>query len=350
MADSKPLLAALRGETTWPPPVWLMRQAGRYLPEYRAVRAGAPTFLDLCYNPDLAVEVTLQPLRRFPLDAAILFSDILVVPDALGVKVGFVEGEGPKLEAISRRSEIEALDEGAIEGHLGPVFETLRRLRGCLPAATTLIGFSGAPFTLAAYMIEGGSSADFGKALRLAREDSGLFATLIERLSDAIVHYCSLQIDAGAEVIQLFDSWAGALEPSGRRDFCLRPLARIAGELNARHPNVPVIAFPRGVGPQYREFARDLPVQGLSLDQFTSPRWAARHLREKGLCLQGNLDPEALLGPVDAMLEEADEIVAAWAAGPFIFNLGHGVQPATNPDRVAILVEHLKSRPQCATR
>ena len=340
----KPLLAALRGQELRPPPLWLMRQAGRYLPEYRALRTSVGSFLELCYTPDLAVEVTLQPVRRFGLDAAILFSDILVVPDALGAEVRFVEGEGPRLSTVREHRDLDGLELGRQRAHLEPVYRTVSRLRRELPATVALIGFSGAPWTLAAYMVEGQGSRDFAIARRLARREPLLFGALIELLTRAVEEHLSAQIEAGAEAVQLFDSWAGVLPPEECERWCIAPAHRIVKTLHDRHPGVPVIAFPRGIGATYRTYAEAVPADAIALDTTVPMGWAAESLRPgRSLCLQGNLDPIALLGPVPAMLAEADRIVAAAQGRPLVFNLGHGVLPDTPPETVAALAGHLKS-------
>lgn len=343
-ASKKPLLAALAGEKRSRPPVWLMRQAGRYLPEYRAVRAQVGSFLELCYAPDLAVEVTLQPIRRYGFDAAILFSDILVVPDALGQAVRFVEGEGPRLDPLRDAAALDRLRLDRLHEHLAPVYATLRRLAAELPPEVALIGFAGAPWTLAAYMVEGGGSKEFWVARRLARENPVLFGRLIDLLTEAVTRYLEAQVAAGAEVLQLFDSWAGVLPESERERWCVEPTRRIVEALRRRHPQVPVIAFPRGIGAGYAAFAQAVPVQGLSLDTTVPVAWAAQSLRrEPFLCLQGNLDPAALLASEAALLAEAGAIVAAHGDRPFIFNLGHGVSLETPPEAVSRLVAYLKS-------
>ena len=340
----KPLLAALAGHKAARPPVWLMRQAGRYLPEYRELRRSVGGFLDMCYNPDLAVEITLQPIRRYGFDAAILFSDILVVPHALGSEVRFVEGEGPQLTPLLREADLAKLGFAGFDRHLEPIFATLRRLRVALPAETTLIGFSGAPWTLAAYMVEGSGSKEWLAPRRMARRDPALFGALIDLLTDAITRYLSAQVEAGAEVLQLFDSWAGVLPEPELRRWCIEPTKRIVETLRQRHPSIPIIAFPRGIGAAYATFAEEVAVQGISLDTTVPVGWAAASLRrEPALCLQGNLDPMALLGDVPALLAEADRIVAAYGDRPFIFNLGHGVTQETPPESVGRLVAHLKS-------
>jgi uroporphyrinogen decarboxylase len=340
---TKPLLRALAGEALSRPPVWLMRQAGRYLPEYREVRASARDFLDFCYRPELAVEVTLQPLRRFPLDAAILFSDILVVPDALGVAVRFVEGEGPRLDPIRDAAGLDRLDDSRLHLHLASVYDTIRRLRTALPPRVALIGFAGAPWTLAAYVVEGQGSKEFLVARALARQHPDLFARLIERLSLAVIAFLDGQIRAGVEVVQLFDSWAGVLPPAERRRWCTEPTARIVRELRRRHPSIPIICFPRGIGAAHAEYAAMVSPDGLGLDTTVPLEWATATL-PAGLCLQGNLDPVLLLEGSTAMLSEADAILAARRGRPHIFNLGHGVLPMTDPAAVARLVDHLQTR------
>ncbi|BCX16830.1 MAG: uroporphyrinogen decarboxylase [Geminicoccaceae bacterium] len=342
--DDKPLLRVLSGRRVDPPPVWFMRQAGRYLPEYRAVRARAGSFLDLCYTPDLAVEVTLQPIRRFALDAAILFSDILVVPHALGAGVAFSEGEGPRLEPVGDRAGLARLDPTRLHERLEPVYETVRRLRSALPERVTLIGFAGAPWTLAAYLVEGRGSKEFLQPRLLARRDPPLFADLVELLTEAVIEFLSAQIAAGVEAVQLFDSWAGVLPETELRRWCLRPARRVVAALRERHPHVPIILFPRGVGASLLHFANEAGAHALSLDTTVPMAWAAAQLDgEGGLALQGNLDPVALLGPEAGLLAEARTILRAAASRPHIFNLGHGILPGTPPERVETLVRYLKS-------
>ena len=341
---TKPLLAALGGIRQSRPPVWLMRQAGRYLPEYRELRGGVRGFLDLCYTPDLAVEITLQPIRRYGFDAAILFSDILVVPDALGSEVRFIEGEGPQLTPLTCEADLARLGYARFDAHLAPIYETLRRLRLALPPEVALIGFSGAPWTLAAYMVEGSGSKEWLAPRRMARRQPALFGQLVALLTDAVIRYLLAQVEAGAEVLQLFDSWAGVLPEPELRRWCVEPTRKIVTALRTRHPDIPIIAFPRGIGAAYAAFATEVPVQGISLDTTVSVGWAARTLRRgPTLCLQGNLDPMALLADEPTLLAEAADIVAAYGDRAFIFNLGHGVIQETPPDSVARLVGYLKS-------
>ncbi len=340
----KPLLAVLSGHRVDPPPVWLMRQAGRYLEEYREIRKRTRDFLELCYTPDLAVEVTLQPLRRFALDAAILFSDILVVPHALGAEIEFVEGEGPCVRPVRDASDLARLDLAHLHERLAPVYETVRRLRSAVPEKVALIGFAGAPWTLAAYLVEGRGSKEFLEPRLLARRDPNLFARMIDLLTEAVTEFLSAQVEAGAEALQLFDSWAGVLPEAELRRWCLDPARRIVSILRRRHPEVPIILFPRGVGASLKLFASEGGAQALSLDTSVPMAWAAAEVYGPGCtALQGNLDPVALLGPEPDLLAEARSILRAGASRPHIFNLGHGVLPMTAPERVQALVRYLKS-------
>ncbi|MGF1563421.1 MAG: uroporphyrinogen decarboxylase [Geminicoccaceae bacterium] len=341
MSD-KPLLRALRGEKSHTPPIWFMRQAGRYLPEYRQKRAEAGGFLDMCYNPAFATEVTLQPIRRYGMDGAILFSDILVVAHALGADVRFVEGEGPKLTPIRTAAGLDALDPSRLHGHLAPVYQAVRQLRAALPAETTLIGFAGAPWTVAAYMIEGAGSKEWPNTRYMAYAERALFARLIDMLTDATADYLGAQIEAGAEAVQIFDSWAGVLPEGEFEAWGIAPVARIVAQLRARHPDVPILAFPRGVGVLYRRFAQAVPVDGLSLDTTVPIAWAADTLDVP--CLQGNLDPLLLRAGGPRLDAEVDRIVGAYADRPYIFNLGHGVLPETDPAHVAQVVDRLRAK------
>lgn len=338
--SDKRFLQALARRPVDRPPFWFMRQAGRYLPEYRAVRETAGGFLDLCYTPDFAVEVTLQPIRRYHMDAAILFADILVIPDALGQPVAYQAGEGPVLEPIRSAAAVARLQTGRVVDHLAPVFETLRRLRTDLPDDVALIGFAGAPWTVATYMVEGGGSPDHAVTKRWALGNEPGFETLIDMLVDATVDYLSAQIDAGAEAVQLFDTWAGALPASGFRRWCVEPTRRIVAALKDAHPGVPVIGFPRGVGANYLAYVKETGVDGISIDSSVSPAWAAATLQP--LCaVQGNLDPQYLVTGGDAMLAEARSILEALSDGPYVFNLGHGIVPQTPPEHVAVLSDLL---------
>lgn len=341
MPDTPLLKAALMQKTCLRPPIWLMRQAGRYLPEYRALRQRAENFLELCYTPALAAEVTLQPVRRYDLDAAILFSDILVVPDALGCRVSFEQGTGPQLEPVRKRAAIRKLRREGTAERLAPVYEAIRHVRQSLPKETALIGFAGAPWTLAAYMIEGGASAEFYAARAFALRHADAFAELIAILREAIIEHLGWQIEAGADVVQLFDSWAGILpEPEFVR-WCQVPAANIVTRLKARYPEVPIIAFPRGAGVRYQSFVAAVPIDGVSLDTTVSLGWARQAL--PSVCLQGNLDPVALLAGGAIACREAHRIVELLGNRPFVFNLGHGVLPQTDPAAVAELVDYVKS-------
>ncbi len=338
---SKRLLRALAGEAVWPPPLWLMRQAGRYLPEYRAVRARAADFVALCTTPDLAVEVTLQPLRRFDLDAAILFSDILILPWALGQGLRFAEGEGPVLPPLRDMAALRALDLHRLEPALAPVLETVARVRAEVGDAT-LIGFAGAPFTVACYMIEGRGEKEFPAARTLAWTDPDLFGRLMTLLTEATIRSLSLQIAAGAEAVMLFDSWAGLLPPSQFRAHVIAPAARIVAALRRRHPAVPVIGFPRMAGLMLGEYAAATRVQGLGIDTAGSLE-AASALVPSEMALQGNLDPLALAAGGAALAEETAAILEAMQGRPFVFNLGHGIVPSTPPAHVAELVRLVRA-------
>ena len=331
-------LQTLAGTRFPTPPVWLMRQAGRYLPEYRAVRATTKSFLDFCYTPDKAVEVTLQPVRRFGFDAAIIFSDILVVPDALGQKVWFEEGEGPKLEGLTDPSQFGRLSRARIADHLAPVYEAIRRSRAALPEETALLGFAGAPFTLACYMIEGSGSRDFAKVKGWAYSHPESFRLLIDLLVEAVVDHLAYQVDAGVDAVQLFDSWAGVLPEEQLFHWSLDPMVRIAKGLRERHPGIPIIAFPRAVGPAMLMYRRPDTFTALSIDTGIGAHWAAKELQPH-ICLQGNLDPLMLVAGGVALEREATRILGKLGHGPFVFNLGHGVVPQTPPDNVARLVE-----------
>jgi uroporphyrinogen decarboxylase len=336
---TKPLLRALAGERVRPAPIWLMRQAGRYLPEYRALRAKAGSFLDLCFTPDHATEITLQPIRRFGFDAAILFSDILVVPWALGRKLTFEEGRGPVLEPLQPEA-LERLERKAVVERLQPVFETVRQVRAALPSHTALIGFAGAPWTVASYMIEGGGSKEFLKAKRWALGAPERFEILIDVLVEATIDYLCAQVEAGADALQLFDSWAGVLAESELERWSLAPLTRIVRGVKARHAEIPVILFPRGAGLGYARFAERSGADGLSLDTSMPLGFAAELQRQ--VAVQGNLDPAALVAGGRALEEGIDRILAALGHGPFIFNLGHGVVPETPPEHVAALIQRIR--------
>jgi len=343
-APQKLMLRALNGETLARPPVWLMRQAGRYLPEYRELRAKADGFLDLCYTPDYAVEVTLQPIRRYGFDAAILFSDILVVPHALGQKVWFEEGVGPRLEALETPDDLAKLEAAGLHENLAPVYETLRRLSRELPAETTLIGFAGAPWTVASYMLEGGSSKDFAAGKNWAYATPEAMQRLIDLLVSSTGDYLIAQIDAGAEAVQIFDSWAGVWPEAQLRRWCLEPAKALVARIKAERPGVPVIVFPRGAGVLYRTYAEECGADALGLDTTVPLGWAREVLQPKA-CLQGNLDPLQLVAGGEGLTAAVETILRQLSGGPFVFNLGHGIVPQTPPEHVARLLEQIHAWP-----
>jgi uroporphyrinogen decarboxylase len=337
-SKDKLLLRALRGQTVTRPPFWLMRQAGRYLPEYRKLRAETGSFLDLCLTPEAAAEVTLQPIRRFAMDGAILFSDILMVPHGLGQNVAFEEGRGPVLEALPNAAAVARLSLDGFHERVGPVYQTVRRLAAALPEEVTLIGFAGAPWTVASYMIEGGSSRDFALAKAWIYGDPDGFARLIDLLVEATSAYLLRQVEAGAEALQLFDSWAGALAEPALRRWCLEPAKEIVRRIKAAAPQVPVILFPRGAGVLYEAFAGEGSAAALGLDTGVPVTWAADRLQPR-LAVQGNLDPMVLATGGEALDSEIRRILDVLGRGPFVFNLGHGIVPQTPPDHVSRLAE-----------
>ncbi|MFT7057937.1 MAG: uroporphyrinogen decarboxylase [Pseudorhodobacter sp.] len=338
----KTILRALAGETLPTPPIWMMRQAGRYLPEYRATRAQAGDFLKLCYNPDLAAEVTLQPIRRYGFDAAIVFADILLLPQALGADLWFETGEGPRLSTITDMAGVVALRPVSdIHETLGPIYETLRILTRALPPETTLIGFAGAPWTVATYMIAGRGTPDQGPAHLLKNTDRAAFAALIDVLTAGTIEYLSAQIDAGAEVVKLFDSWAGSLKGADFTDFALAPTKRIIAALKARHPGTPIIAFPREAQENYIGFARATGADCVALDNSVTPEWAAAHVQTDG-CVQGNLASRHMVTGGADLIAETRHVVKAFAHGPHIFNLGHGITPDADPDNVMRMIEAVR--------
>ncbi len=343
MAEKKTILRALAGETQATPPIWMMRQAGRYLPEYRATRGEAGDFLSLCYNSDLATEVTLQPIRRFGFDAAILFADILLLPQALGADLWFVTGEGPRLSTITSAAEVNALRPTAdIHETLAPIYQTVRNLTSALPRETTLIGFAGAPWTVATYMIAGRGTPDQGPAHALMQENRAVFDALIERLTDSTIEYLSAQIDAGAEVIKLFDSWAGSLKGDAFDRYALTPTKTIITALKKRHPGIPVIAFPRQAGDKYIGFGPATGADCVALDNSVSPQWAVEHVQKDG-CVQGNLASSHMVTGGDALVSETRHIVETFRGGPHIFNLGHGITPDADPDNVQLMIDTVRS-------
>jgi uroporphyrinogen decarboxylase len=337
---TKPLLRALAGEPIWPPPVWLMRQAGRYLPEYRRLRSEAAGFVAFCLDPDLATEATLQPVRRFGMDAAILFSDILMLPHALGQDLRFAEGEGPRLPPLRDAAGIAALDPPRVAEKVAPILQTIRRVRAEL-GETALIGFAGAPFTVACYMVEG-HGGEFAEARAFAYREPALFGRLMDLLTEATIDYLAAQAVAGAEALMLFDSWAGLLAPGPFRAWVTAPTTRIVAALAARCPTVPVIGFPRLAGLQLAAYAQATGVQGLGMDTSVDPVLAARLVSPR-VALQGNLDPLALEVGGAAMQEATAAILAAMQGRPFVFNLGHGILPGTDPENVAALLRQVRA-------
>ena len=340
---TKVVLQVLAGGVIEPPPIWLMRQAGRYLPEYRALRESAGSFLEFCLTPELAVEASLQPIRRYGFDAAILFSDILVVPHALGQGVWFEGGQGPRLQAVESSADVDRLSGEGQRARLRPVYAAIEELRRRLPAETALIGFAGAPWTVATYMLEGGSSRRFAVAEHWMEERSREFARLMDLLVDSTLDHLSAQVEAGAEVLQIFDTWAGALSADARRRWSLAPLSEIVRRLKAAHPEVPVILFPRGAGDVYLDFACSSGADALSLDPTVSLPWARAELQTR-VAVQGNLDPRTLAAGGRRLDEEIDRILDAFGRGPFIFNLGHGILPETPLEHVARLVRLVRQR------
>ncbi len=340
VGSEKPLLRTLRGEALPRPPIWLMRQAGRYLPEYRALRANAKNFIDFCLTPDTAIEVTLQPVRRFGMDAAILFADILLVPHALGQTVAFVENEGPRLDPIRNAAALARLSDARSAETLAPVMQTIKGIRAALPPDVALIGFAGAPWTVATYMVEGRGGTDFEHIRGMAWSEPHLFAGIIDRLVDATTAYLIAQVDAGAEVLQLFDSWAGSVPAPLFESAVIAPTARIVKAVKARHPHVPIIGFPRAAGSHLERYAAQTGVDAVGVDHMTDLVSASR---ATGRTVQGNLDPILLLTGGAAMEREAHRLLAAMKGKPFIFNLGHGVLQPTPPDHVAHLVELVKT-------
>ena len=339
---TKTILRALAGETLPTPPIWMMRQAGRYLPEYRATRAQAGDFLSLCYNSDLAAEVTLQPIRRYGFDAAILFADILLLPQALGMDLWFVTGEGPRLSTLTSMEDVKALRPIAdIDETLSPVYETVRILSRELPKETTLIGFAGAPWTVATYMIAGRGTPDQGPAHALKNTDRAAFTAIIDLVTDATIEYLSKQIDAGAEVVKIFDSWAGSLQGADFDDFAVEPARKITAALKQRHPNVPVIAFPRGAGERNLGLHQKIGADCIALDDAVDATWAAEHLQPHG-CVQGNLASSHMVTGGQPLIDETRRIVDALSHGPHIFNLGHGITADASPDNVQLMIDTVR--------
>lgn len=346
MKQDKIFLQNLKGQQTAQVPFWFMRQAGRYLPEYRDLRAKAGGFLDLAYNSQMASEVTMQPIRRFGMSAAILFSDILVIPQALGMDLKFEIGEGPKLNALKTLEDIQNLDLSKIHEALHPIYETVRQTSQKLQSEnfsdTALIGFAGSPWTVACYMIEGGGSKIFEKTKNWADKKPEEFSVLMDKLIEATADYLSKQIEAGAEAIQLFDSWAGILDDEGFDQWSIAPTRAIVEKLKQAHPETPIIGFPREAGDKTIKYVKETGIQAVGLDYAMDPIWARDHLQNL-LPVQGNLDPAILLAGGQKMIDTAQNILEIFADKPFIFNLGHGVIKETPPDHVEQLCEIIRN-------
>jgi uroporphyrinogen decarboxylase len=329
----------LRGEKQAVPPLWLMRQAGRYLPEYRELRAQKGGFLELCYDSDTACEVTLQPIRRFGFDGAILFSDILVVPHALGQDLWFETGEGPRLAPPLEKADLADLNPE--RSRLAPVIETVRKVKAALSPETTFLGFAGSPWTVATYMVAGQGSKDHAAARRMAYGDPVRFGAIIDAIIETTVDYLSAQIDAGVDAVQLFDSWSGSLSPDQFREWVIAPNTAIVAGLRARHPETPIIGFPKGAGAKLVDYAARTGVDALGLDETLDPKWAAREL-PKNMPVQGNLDPLALIAGGATLDRAVDEILEALSSRPHVFNLGHGILPDTPIENVERLVDRVR--------
>lgn len=338
---TKRFIEVLKGKRLTPPPWWLMRQAGRYLPEYRELRSRAKDFLDFCYRPEMTVEATLQPIRRFGMDAAILFSDILVVPDALGQRVEFREGEGPILEPLASGQDFARLKPENLHHRLAPVYEALRRLTREIPAEVALIGFAGAPWTVAVYMVEGQGGGGRKKIRDWFRHRPAEGEALLALLTDATFEYLSRQIESGAEAVQLFDSWAGGLDDDEFRRYVIAPTRSVVARFKERHPGVPVIGFPREAGARYPEYARVTGVDAIGLDGAVAPAWAVKEI-DGCAALQGNLDNQVLVSGGARLANEARRVLEGFRARPHVFNLGHGVLPETPPEHVAELAQIIR--------
>ena len=340
---TKKILKALAGEKQKVPPIWMMRQAGRYLPEYRETRAQAGDFLSLCYNSELAAEVTLQPIRRYGFDAAILFADILLLPQALGADLWFVTGEGPRLSTVQAKQDFENLRQPEeINETLAPVYETVKILSKELPSETTLIGFAGAPWTVATYMVAGRGTPDQAPAHLLKNENPELFDNLINLLVEGTVEYLSHQIAAGAEVIKIFDSWAGSLKGNDFDKYALEPCKKIISALKVKHPTIPIIAFPRQAGDRYVGFAKQAGADCVALDESVSAEWISQNVQVDG-CIQGNLASSHMVSGGRTLIDETKRIVKALSNGPHIFNLGHGITPDADPQNVQIMIDTIRN-------
>lgn len=339
--DDTPLLSVLSGEKRWPPPIWMMRQAGRYLPEYRAIREQAGSFMALCFNPALAAEVTLQPIRRFQLDAAILFSDILVVPHALGQRVGFETGEGPRLEPLRDRESLGRLQRRLDHDCLAPVYETIRLVKQQLPRDVALLGFCGAPWTVATYMVAGQGTDDQAPARLFAYRDPVAFAELIDLLIDASVDYLVRQLEAGVDAVQIFDTWASVLPPSEFTRWCIAPVQKVMAGVQAKRPRAQFIVFPRGAGTMLAPFIRTIDPNALGVDWMVDRNFV-RNLAPERMAIQGNLDPLALVAGGTALDRQVDEVLEGFEGRPFIFNLGHGILPETPIAHVEQMIRRVR--------
>jgi len=339
-SEDRAVMRVLAGEKLWPPPIWMMRQAGRYLPEYREVRAKAPDFLAFCYNPDLATEVTLQPIRRYGFDASILFSDIFVVPDAIGYPVRFEEGRGPVLEPLSS-DLIKRLDQDRAEDHLKPVIETVERLRASLPDETTLLGFCGAPWTVACYSVAGHTTPDQTAARVGAYRDPDLMQAFIDQLVTASIKYLIRQLDAGADAVQIFDTWAGVLDDAGFERWSIAPTKAIVSGVKAERPRAKIIGFPKASSSRIMKYIEGTGVDAVGLD-WTAPAEVAQSVQRQ-VPIQGNLDPMRLVAGGRALDEGIDNVLSSLGNGPLIFNLGHGVTPDADPENVAHMVRRVKN-------
>ena len=324
------------------PPVWFMRQAGRYLSEYRNTRKQAGSFLDLCYNSELATEVTLQPIDKFGFDAAILFADILLILDALGVKVQFIEGQGPLLEPVKNKKDIKRISNlGQIHEKLFPVYETIKKLKKQLPKDVPLIGFAGAPWTLATYLINGKGEQGSLTAKKFLIENNEEFEEIINLLTDATIEYLIMQIKSGADVIKIFDSWAGALNADMVLRYSLSPIKKIVSEIKRKYPNIPFIVFPRSVNTIYSNFSKEECFDVLAVDQFLDRKWIANEIQPKKI-IQGNLDPIFLTQRKEILVHELKKVTEDFKTYPYVFNLGHGITPDAKVGNVELVVDYIK--------
>ncbi len=340
----KPILQTLAGQTGTVPPVWIMRQAGRYLPEYRALRKGAASFVEFCLNPKMASEATLQPISRFDLDAAIVFADILLIPYAMDRDVHFVAGEGPKMRPLDRKEPLSQLEKAWSLEKVDAIGETLQRVRDKLPQNVTLIGFAGAPWTVATYMVEGGGSKDKWQSRLWAWQEPEQFDALLDILTEASIEYLHMQAKAGAEVLKLFESWAEGLPAPFFDRFIIRPARNIVSGLRQRGVDLPIIGFPRGCGTQAARYAKETGITAIALDQAQDGQWFNEHL-DPSMVVQGNLDPAVLRVGGAPLQSEVERIKQSFAGRPHIFNLGHGITPDTPPEHVKELIDLVKNIP-----